>query len=90
MASVNVELVPFDVPTGVHIKRAPGRREDGFFAAKPMALTELSPMVLDAMCEEFRTAVFEAAGYNPSFNRVPKDAEYGDVLPGSQEALNRR
>lgn len=66
MASISVELNPFPIPSGVT-----GLRQDGFFKTdRTMALTELSPVVLDAMCEEFRRSVFEAAGYNPLFNRV--------------------
>jgi len=88
--SITVEVQPFPVPTGVALVQQPGLRQDGFRPAPTLKLTELSPIDLDRMCEEFRTAVFEAAGYNPMFNRVQKDADYGDVLPGSEEALNRR
>lgn len=89
MASIQVELNPFVIPTGVTVKQKPGLRQDGFRPAQELRLTELSPVVLDAMCEEFRTAVFEAAGYNPMFNRVSSD-QWDVVEPGSQEALNRR
>jgi hypothetical protein len=99
VASIQVELNPFPVPTGVTVKMKPGRREDGFRPAPELKLTELSPVDLDAMCEEFRTAVFNAAGYNPLFNRPEAQAEairrsddgrWPDVVPGGQEALNRR
>jgi hypothetical protein len=89
MASVQLELNPFPVPTGVTVRMKPGLRQDGFRPSPELKLTELSPVVLDAMCEEFRTAVFEAAGYNPLFNRVQAD-QRDDVEPGGQEALNRR
>jgi hypothetical protein len=89
MAVVQLELNPFPVPTGVTVRMKPGLRQDGFRPAPELKLTELSPVVLDAMCEEFRAAVFEAAGYNPLFNRVPAD-QWDDVEPGGQDALNRR
>jgi hypothetical protein len=77
MATISVELVPFPVPTGASLRQAPGRRQDGFKPAEVIPLTQLSPIVLDTLCEEFRTAVFKAAGYNPLFNRVqnPDDVE---------------
>ena len=99
MASVQLELLPFPVPTGVIVKVKPGRREDGFRPAPELKLTELSPVDLDAMCEEFRTAVFNAAGYNPLFNRPAAqaaalrnfdDGRWPSVTPGGQEALNER
>lgn len=69
MAKVQVELKPFPVPDCVFLKTQPGLRQHGMQAVPTLQLTELSPVDLDAMCEEFRTAVFNAAGYNPFFNR---------------------
>lgn len=86
--SITVEVQPFPVPTGVAIVQKPGLRQDGFRSAPTLKLTELSPIDLDRMCEEFRTAVFEAAGYNPLFNRIQTSDD--GMIPGSQEALNAR
>jgi len=63
MASVNLELSPFAVPTEVSI-RVPGggKREDGIQAAMTMKLAQLDEETLAALCEEFTTAVFAAAG----------------------------
>lgn len=69
MADLSVKIVPFPVPTGVSIRQAPGRRQDGFRPLPQVNLTDLSPEVLDQLCEEFRASVFEAAGYNPAFKR---------------------
>ncbi len=87
MATVNLDLVPFSIPDGVHIKRLPGRRQDGFFAAKPMQLSELPLETLEQMCADFRKSVLEAAGYTTQPIRYD---DRDDVMPGSQEALNRR
>lgn len=62
MASIQIELNPFLVPTGATVKRKPGRREDGFRPAEEIKLADLPYEVLDAMCNEFRTGVMEAAG----------------------------
>lgn len=90
MASISVELSPFPVPTGVTMIQKPGLRQDGFRPAPQLKLSDLSPATLDAMCEEFRTAVFEAAGQNPAFARLDTSLYRDEVEPGSQEALNRR
>ena len=74
MATVNLKLKPFTVPTEVFVDTKPGLRQDGIRPLPALKLTELSPVDLDAMCEEFRTAVFEAAGYNPLFNRPAAQA----------------
>lgn len=99
MPTIQLELNPFQVPSRVTVKMKPGSREDGFRPPVELKLTELSPVDLDVMCEEFRTAVFKAAGYNPLFNRPEAqaaalrnsdDGRWPSVLPGSQEALNER
>lgn len=74
MATVNLELRPFPVPNEVFVQTKPGLRQDGIRPLPALKLTELSPVDLDAMCEEFRTSVFEAAGYNPLFNRPAAQA----------------
>jgi hypothetical protein len=75
MASVLLELNPFPVPTGVTVKLRPGLKQDGIRPLPVLSLVEISPVDLDALCEEFRTSVFKAAGYNPLFNRPDAQAE---------------
>ena len=89
MASIKVDLVPFTVPTGVYVQQKPGLRQDGMRLAQQLKLSELSPDELNTMCEEFRDAVFEAAGYVP-MKQMTRWVDDGGVLPGSQEALNHR
>lgn len=67
MATINLELVPFEVPTEAVIVMPPGKpqlREDGFkTTAKPsIPLSDLSEETLSELCEEFTRAVFAAAG----------------------------
>ena len=88
MASIKVDLVPFTVPTGVSVKQKPGLRQDGMRFAQQLKLSELSPDELNAMCEEFRVSVFEAAGYVPM--KMMSGLVVDGVVPGSEEALNRR
>ena len=88
MATIKVDLIPFTIPTSVTVKQKPGLRQDGMRLAPQLKLSELSPDELNAMCEEFRDAVFEAAGYVPT--KMMSGWVDGGVMPGSQEALNRR
>lgn len=62
MASMNLELQPFPVPTEVFIKMPPGKKEDGPKSLPTLKLSDLSDEALAALCEEFCNAVYEAAG----------------------------
>lgn len=94
MATTTIDLVPFPVPTGVLVKMAPGRREAGFRTATEIPLHELSRDTLNALCDEFREAVFAAAftlRHAAACRHVGgQDKHFDEVMPGSQEALNRR
>lgn len=61
MASIQIELNPFSVPSEVTLKQEVGRREDGLRPVQVLKLSELSYEVLDALCEEFRENVMRAA-----------------------------
>jgi hypothetical protein len=63
MATIQLELQPFKVPTGAIVKQKPGRRQDGFQPAQELPLSELPIETLEALCEEFTLAVFKAAGH---------------------------
>jgi hypothetical protein len=62
MATINLTLKPFPVPTEVTIDMPAGKREDGAKPLPTLKLADLSEDALAALCEEFTNAVFEAAG----------------------------
>ena len=61
MASINLQLQPFPVPSMVTIAMPPGKRQDGMKPAPTMALNELPDEVLEALIEEFAANVMKAA-----------------------------
>lgn len=63
MATIQVELNPFPIPSGVTIKQKPGLRQNGFFQSPEMKLSELSIEALEALCSEFRSNVMKAASH---------------------------
>ena len=71
-----IELHPFSVPNFVRQIVAPGKREDGWREAPAIPLYELSEETLEALCADFRRAVFEKAG------RTTPSSE--STLPASQ------
>lgn len=60
-----IELHPFTVPNFARQVQPVGRREDGWKETPAIPLAELSAETLEAMCAEFRRAVFEKAGKMP-------------------------
>lgn len=68
MASISLELLPFDVPTTVAIKLPPlpaGNRSEGLTTARAPAtlqIADLQPEVLDTLIEEFVAALYKQAG----------------------------
>jgi hypothetical protein len=62
MATMKLELNPFDVPDHVTVKLPPGRREDGMQALPTIALQDIDEETLASLCDEFTEAVFAAAG----------------------------
>ena len=56
-----MELVPFTVPTGVHIKGIVGQRQDGWQPPKELPLSELKVEVLEQLCAEFVKEVYRRA-----------------------------
>jgi hypothetical protein len=61
MATINLQLQPFPVPTHVTISMPAGRKQDGIKPLPTLALTDLSDEVLSALIEEFATNVMKAA-----------------------------
>lgn len=60
-----IELQPFSVPNFVRQVVKPGLRQDGFVETPAIRLADLDADTLDAMCSEFREAVFAKAGKAP-------------------------
>src|SRR5690606_21598479 len=59
--SMPMKLKPFQVPNFALVEMPAGKREEGFNPLPPFPLHELSPETLDALCAEFRAAVFAKA-----------------------------
>ena len=65
-----IEIHPFAVPNFVRQIQPLGKREDGWKEAQAIPLSELSQETLEAMCLEFRRAVFAKAGKVPPNERT--------------------
>lgn len=65
--TIELEIADFEVPDFVQVVRPPGKREDGlrFAATSGPKLSDLSAYTLDALCDNFREAVFKKAGKEP-------------------------
>ena len=61
-ATLQVELQPFQTPNFVRAVAKPGKREDGIQEAPSYPLSDLDPLTLDKLCNEFRDEVFRKAG----------------------------
>lgn len=57
-----IEILPFPVPTGVTVKQKPGSRQDGLKPVPEIPLSEIDQDTLNELCNDFRAAVFAAAG----------------------------
>lgn len=68
---MDVKVKPFDVPRKVYLdlpQEYTGIRGGAFTQATAVSLDSLSVKDLDKLCEDFRIAVFKAAGKNdPSY-----------------------
>ena len=73
-AKIEIELQPFQVPNFVLAVPGTRSREDGFTEAAKFALSELSALTLEDLCDQFRAEVFKKAGKrDPDLDR-PKVA----------------
>ena len=63
-ATIEIELIPFDVPDYAQQYAAPESRQDGvtFTREKKWALKDLDVETLSDLCDEFRFEVFKKAG----------------------------
>lgn len=60
--TVEVELKPFIVPNYALQVSKSGKREDGFIEDQKFHLSDLDPITLSNLCDEFRREVFRKAG----------------------------
>ncbi len=58
---MQMDLVPFTVPDEVGIRMSAGLRQDGFKYLPSLRLADLPAETLAALCDQFRTEVFEKA-----------------------------
>ena len=56
-AKVTVEIRPFPIPTALSL-----RADQGDTTVATVGLSQIDADTLSALCDEFRAAVFEAAG----------------------------
>ncbi len=61
-ATLQVELQPFQTPNFVSAVGKPGRKQDGMQELPRYPLSDLDPLVLDKLCNDFRAEVFRKAG----------------------------
>ena len=61
MATINLKLQPFLVPTHVTVELPASKRQDGIKPAPTLALSELPDEVLEALINEFVEAVMATA-----------------------------
>ena len=64
MASANIELRPFPIPSAVYIELPSVNPADVPANAPQIKLEDLSDETLAALCDEFTASVFAAAGRN--------------------------
>lgn len=77
-----IDLQPFSVPNYVRQVSPIGKREDGWKETPEIPLSELSAETLEAMCAQFRGAVFEKAGkMPPNTNNASQEVSEPRVRP---------
>ena len=64
-ATLQVELQPFQTPNFVRAVGKPGAKQDGMQELPCYPLSDLDPLTLDRLCDEFRKEVFKKAGKVP-------------------------
>lgn len=70
-ATISIELQPFPVPNYVLTVATPRGREEGIVETPKYPLSDLDPLTLDRMCDDFREEVFRKAGKSPPPTMVP-------------------
>lgn len=61
-ATLQVELQPFQTPDFVHAVSKPALKQQGMQESPRYPLSDLDPMTLDRLCDDFRAEVFRKAG----------------------------
>lgn len=57
MATLEVQLQPFELPTGVRVKVAPGLKQDGIRANPEIRIRDLPIGTLEALINEFKLSL---------------------------------
>jgi len=60
--TIEIEIVPFNVPEGIYIKPPTGNRQAGFKQDGGIPFNKVDPETLSSMCDDFRNEVFSKAG----------------------------
>lgn len=55
MATIPIEIQPFDVPESVSLVLPPGLRQDGLRPTPMLRLIDLPRSTIEAMCDEFKS-----------------------------------
>lgn len=66
-----IELHPFQVPNFVRQVMPPRPKQEGLSELPAIPLADLSADTLEALCAEFRRAVFQKAGKTPNAQVQP-------------------
>ncbi len=61
-ATMEVELQPFQTPDFVFAVSKPALKQQGMQELPRYPLSDLDPMTLDRLCDDFRAEVFRKAG----------------------------
>jgi len=61
MIKLNVELIPFNIPNYVIVKRPPRPRNQGFEEGPKYHISELDEDTLNQLCDQFKSDVLAKA-----------------------------
>ena len=70
MATLKIEIAPFQTPNFARMKMLPGERQDGFRESQAIPLKDLSEEALTDLCRAWLCEVYDKAGksYNWRFD----------------------
>lgn len=57
---VEIDVVPFAVPTDVFINAKAGLKQDGMQQKQSISLNDLSVEVVESLCDEFKNTIMES------------------------------
>ena len=59
---VDLDVIPWDIPTHIYLKLPPGKKADGFRPREGIPIEDVDAEFLSALCDEFREGVFKKVG----------------------------